>query len=200
MGKIDIHKEENDVAIPRETVTLWEVFGLLAFLLIAIVGTLFYLRYSKYSILADFFHKPIPSLSIESILARDGNKAVGDKVELKITESELNELAGIASGDMPLKKPDLKITENGVIVTGKYGNAWLGVPVEAIIIPKAQNGKINFEIKEIKAAGVAAPPKIKDQIQPIISQKFAGLFAGKKINVTDARAMTGFLLIEGTNE
>lgn len=200
MGKIRPKTEENDIILPKESVTLAEVFGLLAFLLIIIVGTLFYLRYSKYSILADFFGKKIPAFSIESILSRDQNKAVGDKVEFKITEKELNELSGIASGDIPLKKPELKITGDGVIVSGKYGNAWLGVPVEAVMVPKAENGQLNFEIKEIKAAGVVAPPKIKDSLQPTISRKFAGLFAGKKINVTYAKAMTGFLLIEGTNE
>jgi hypothetical protein len=107
-------------------------------------------------------------------------------------------MIGISDSNFPLKKASLKIKAEGIVISGKTANGFWGVPVDVLIMPISNAGKIIFNLKEIKAAGVVAPPKIADSLSPKINSLFySNSFTDlNKLKVQSVRTLIGYVLIE----
>jgi hypothetical protein len=185
--------------LPKESVTLTSVFVFLGLIFVLIAGALIYLRFSSWSIFASFYHKEIltPGISINDISARvKTTQTTGKSVDVKITDLELKNLINLSSDQFPLKKSDAHIKPEGIFVTGKTSTSFLGVSVEVLIIPRIENQKVAFEIKEIKAGGIAAPPKIVDMIKPKFESLFSQIANNQDFKATSVRTQVGFMVIE----
>ncbi len=184
----------------KDTLTLKAVFIFLEFIFILIIGMLFYLRFSSWSTLSSFYVKSLPKgASFTDMFNSEKSKSVSAKtVELKVSEDELSKMIGISDSNFPLKKASLKIKAEGIVISGKTANGFWGVPVDVLIIPISNAGKIIFNLKEIKAAGVVAPPKIADSLSPKINSLFySNSFTDlNKLKVQSVRTLIGYVLIE----
>lgn len=195
--------DQNDELIApakaKETMSLVSVFLLLGFIFALIAGTLFFLRFSSYSSIATRYLKKTAVFNLHDYFAQNVVKAaIGDQVEIRIDEGKLADALGVSNTTFPLKKAKLAIKPEGVVLTGKISGGFFGLPAEVTVMPKALDGEIVFEVASIKAAGVPAPPKIVDVLQPAISSAFANLSLSKgEIKVTEVRPMLSYLLIEG---
>ncbi len=192
--------KHNDIAPHKEGITLTAVFIFLGSIFVLIVGMLFYLRFSSWSPLNGFYIKNIPKgVSFADLF--NGEKAKSGElktIEIKISEEELSKTIGISRSDFPLKSPTLKIKSEGIIISGKTANGFWGVPVDVLFVPISNNGKILFNLKEIKAAGVVAPPKIADTLSPKMNSLFySNSFSDlDKLKVRDVRTLVGYMIIE----
>ncbi|MCX6809091.1 MAG: hypothetical protein NTW50_05520 [Candidatus Berkelbacteria bacterium] len=186
---------------PKETVTLLSVFAFLGFIFLLLGSFLFYLRFSGYSPLADYYAKMKAGekVNIESMLAtKIGKPVTGKKVEIQVSESELNSSLDLTTQITAIKKPVLKITANGIVLSGRTAAAFWGVSVSATIKPEVKNSMIKYEVTKIEAAGVQAPPKIADPLKSSLNLLlYNALPVEKNITVTEIRTMSGYLLIDG---
>jgi len=181
----------------RESITLTQVFIFLGFLLVILISFVFYLKYSSFS-----------PLNLNKIKV-DGNIDLGSKyleeikkpsvvLEMTISEAELGQIIKVNDPSFPLKKAELKIKPEGIIINGKTSNMPWGMKVDALVIPIVQDGKLNFEIKEIKTLGVIAPPKISDALNPKFSTLFENIIPqSNQVEITDVKTLLGKLFIEG---
>jgi hypothetical protein len=201
MDKNNERKQEYETEIPKETISLTAVFIFLGFVLAMILSMLFYLRFSSWSPFSDFFHKHISTdisfLDIYNKQKTDSTSSNISGTDIKLTENELGQMIGIQNSDFPLKKATLVVKPEGVIVSGKTSTAFWGVPVEVTLMPKVVDGKVIFEITEIKAAGVVAPPKISGTLTTKLSTLFTTASNQiNKINISNVRTMVGYILLE----
>jgi len=184
----------------KESITLTSVFIFLGFIFVLIVGMLFYLRFSSWSPFSGFYLKNISNgISFTDLFNKE--KAISKMattIEMKITEDDLSKMLGLSNSDFPLKKASLKIKPEGIIISGKTANGFWGVPVDVLFVPISNNGKILFNLKEIKAAGVVAPPKIADTLSPKMNSLFySNSFSDlDKLKVKDVRTLVGYMIIE----
>lgn len=192
-----IKNEEED---RKESITLTQVFIFLGFILAILVAFLFYLKFSSFSPLnlnklnvkTDF------NLSSKYL---DEVKKPSAVFEMTISEVELAQIVKVTDPSFPLKKAELKIVPEGITISGKTSSAPWGMKVDILVVPVVQLGKLSFEIKEIKALGVVAPPKISDAINPKISPLFEDIFPqSDKVEVQDAKTLLGKLYIEGAKK
>jgi len=192
---------KNELALaPKQTVTVRMVFIFLSVILAMFILFLFYLRYSNFSPLAGYYTKKeqskIPTLS-SYLTIKLGNHLSGETVQLKIIDTQLAEVVGISNPTFPLKKAKLSIDDTGVHVSGKTSNSIFGLNTEVLLEPRAQNGKLVFSIKEIKAGGVTAPSKIVYAISPLISSAFEKVMpVNYNLDVTAARTIPQYLVVD----
>lgn len=191
--------KNKDADSPKESITLTAVFIFLGFIFVLIIGMLFYLRYSSWSSFSSFYVKNLPkTTSFTDIFNKEKAKSTTAKtVDITITEDELSKMVGLGDASFPLKKASLKITAEGIVISGKTANGFWGVPVEVLFVPFTNNGKIMFNLKEIKAAGVVAPPKISETLSPkmnsiFYSSSFSDL---DKLKIAEARTLVGYMII-----
>ncbi len=136
----------------------------LASVLLTIVLGLLYLKFHK-SFVVDL----APNMDKNMTLLEKLNKQIDDQsgeelITITITENDINKLLTSYS-DFPLKDPSATIKAGGLILKGKTGF----LNIETLIMPKAEKGKLIYEIKDIKAAGVPAPQKVADPLKGQLS-------------------------------
>lgn len=200
MNRNQKNLRSNEVTeLPQESVTIRGVFIFLGLIFILIAGGLVYLRFSSWSIFAPYYNKDItlPGISLSDISNQQQiSQPDSQIIEVKITDSELRSLINLSSDQFPLKKADANIKPEGILVTGKTSNNILGVGVEVVIIPKVVNQKVAFEIKEIKAGGITAPPKIVNMIRPKFEDLFSQISEKQNFKAKSVRTQVGFMIIE----
>ena len=191
------------VAGPKKTISVKAVLLYMLFLFAIFVTFMIWFRYSNFSPLADYYQKgiAITKVNLRTLFSDkvSADKTAGSKVEIKVTEQQLSDAASVTKPSFPLKKASLKIVPAGVQISGKMPDAiWDFMTVEITLLPVVKDDVVTFEIKEIKAAGVQAPPKITDIVTPEINNIFSyALPKNKELKITDVYSMQGFLRIEG---
>ena len=185
---------------PKQTVTVRMVFVFLGVIFAMFVLFLVYLRYSNFSPLANYYTKKeqakIPTLT-NYLTIKLGNHLAGETVQLKIVDTQLADVVGVSNPTFPLKKAKLSIDDTGVHITGRTSNSIFGLNTDVLLEPRAQNKKLVFSIKEIKAGGVTAPQKVVYSISPLISDSFSKVLpTNYNLNVSAARTIPQYLVID----
>jgi hypothetical protein len=188
---------------PKKTVSVKAVIGYMGFLFAIFVTFMVWFRYSNFSPLADWYDKgiTIQKVDIRSLFnskVTSGSTVTGN-IELKITEQQIIDAAGVDKTSFPLKKAKLKVVPAGIEIEGKMSDKiWDFMMVKITLKPVVKDDAVSFDIEKIEASGVQAPPKITDLITPKIDYIFANLLPKDKLfKVTQVYAMQGFLLIDG---
>jgi hypothetical protein len=185
---------------PRESITVRSVFLFLGFIFFIFASFLFYMRYSGYSPLSEKYKKSnsaTTSSLTELVKKQTDNPIATKKFSLTISENDLRNGLDLSNGLLDLKKATLKITEAGIIVSGKTGG-WFGLPISATVVPKVENGRLVYDVTEIKAADVTAPPKIVDSLKPQLAVLFrSAILMDKNVVVLEVHCLTGSMYIEG---
>lgn len=195
----DKENKIDGVEIPKESISLTAVLVFLGIVFALLLIMVFYLRFSSWSPLSGYYlKKKLPDFSIADVFNREKTQSPSLKeVDLTITEEELAKSINITGSDFPLKKPSLKIKPEGIVISGKTSSGFWGVPVEVVFEPKVGGGMLLFNIKEIKAAGVVAPPKIADSLTPKMNSVFYNAFSGlDNLKITGARTLVGYMILE----
>ncbi|MFA6963966.1 MAG: hypothetical protein WC227_04665 [Patescibacteria group bacterium] len=187
---------------PHESVTIKGVFVFLSFIFLIFLSFIFYLRFSGFSPMVEIYKlkKPVVNFNLADYLTGEANTSISKNFEIKINEEQLKETIKLGDRFIDLKKPDIKIKPEGVIITGKSSGGFFGINVEVLAIPEADAGKLKFKIKEIKAAGVVAPPRIADPLTSQINLALRDVAVPEGLTVTEVRTMTGYILVEGTKK
>lgn len=190
--------DESLVEMLKESVTLTGVFVFLGLIFLILVSFMVYLRFSNWSPFASFYQSAAvaPVSFLDQYNQQKSLAPTSKTADIKVTEDNLSQMINLSGSNFPLKNPSLKITPDGVDINGKTSNFFWGVSVDVILVPKVGGGKMIFNVKEIKAAGVVAPPKISDplnsQISPLFNDAFSGL---NQLKVDDVHCMVGYLLL-----
>jgi len=202
MERWDSNKKEKVQLKPKETVTVKAVFVFLSGILLILVSFLFYLRFSGFSPMFDFYHPKVAvaAFNFKDYLSKETNESSGKTIFIKIDEAQLAETINLTNGFINLNNPVLKINTDGVTISGKTSGGIFGLNVDSVIFPKAQNGKLAFEVKEIKAAGVPAPTKIADPLMSALNMSLRNTVVPENLSITSVHCMVGYLLVEGTKK
>lgn len=149
---------------PRSSCSIFALVITLVIILLILVTGLFYLKFKDYKFVVQENQKN-QNLDLRSKIEKQIEDQSGEEsLTITVTDDDINSLLkGYAN--FPLKDPSAKINESGITISGKYGL----INVDVLVLPKVENGKINYEIKEIKAAGVTAPKKISDAVSSELS-------------------------------
>jgi len=196
---------ELPIEVAHPSISVTTVFSIVGILFLVLVFALYFFRYNSASPFYQYYNKkPAANISLNSSLDSSlqtgiNKTASGKSVELRLTEAQIGAAICISCDTFPLKKGTLKMTPDGIVISGKTTTAFWGVNLDIIFKPKAENGQIVFELTEFKAAGVSAPPKITS----LYSDKLKGLFiniipAGQSIKITEVHSLVGSILIIGT--
>jgi len=180
---------------PKQSVSIKGVIFFLAFLFLIFVSFLVYLRYSNFSPLAGIFHPELNWVSKDAPLTLQLKKDTG-KVELKIACPDLETVLGLYGDDFPLKNPSCSINTKGVSIKGKLSEKLWSLKVEALMMPRAEEGKLVFEIVSIKAMGVTVPGEIASRVSAPLKEGSKNILP-EGISVTEVRPMVGYVLVEG---
>jgi len=181
---------END-PIPKSSCALWSIFLLLFIILLALIGLLFYLKTKDLSI-----SKPKTNSNINAAIQLASSS--GEEVTLKITEEQLQGAIKADDSNFPIKKATVKINTDKIIISGKTSNNFWGLNVEVSLTPKVEDGKVKFDITEIKSAGLKAPNSISDVVNNNLGQYLDGLSSTMgDIEVTDVKLEEGFVTVTG---
>lgn len=197
MPKKGFSKEDGSQKLPKESISLTAVFIFLGFIFVLLISMLIYLRFCSWSPFYDFYNKKtVPTTSLVDLFNKTKSTSL-KTVELKISEADLSATAGVNRSDFPLKNAVLKIKPEGIIVSGKTSSAFWGIPVDITLVPVTGNGKLLIQIKEIRASGVVAPPKISQQLTPKVNTIFSQTISGfDNLNIKEARTSVGFMILE----
>lgn len=181
---------END-PIPKSSCALWSIFLLLFIILLALIGLLFYLKAKDFSL-----SKPKTNTNINASIQL--NSSEGEEVTLKITEEQLQGAIKADDANFPIKKATVKINTDKIILSGKTSNNFWGLNVEVSLVPKVEEGKVKFDITEIKSAGLKAPNSISDVVNNNLGQYLDGLSSLiDDIEVTDFKLEEGYITVTG---
>ena len=189
-------------SVKKESISVTTVFVIAGILFATLCFAIIFFRYSTLSPFHKFYTKLPPKVDLSNYLKDKSDKATpGEIVALQLTESQLSEAVCLSCETFPLKNPTLKITPDGIIVDGKTSKGFWGMKMEFILLPKIVLGRLNFEITEVKAAGVKAPVKLTDSFNPQINYLFSQVLSGdQQIVLTEARCMVGYLRLEGSKK
>jgi len=186
---------------PKETVSVGAVFFFLSFIFVIFASFLFYLRFSSFSPLTEYYAKirAKDQIDLRTLFQNEiGKTGSRTKVEIKITDKDLATSLDLANSLYDLKKPEVFVKPEGIWLRGRSSDGFLGVKVEALIFPKVESGKVKYDIKEIKAAGVQAPPRIADSLKSRLAVIFStALPTDKNFQITSITPMEGYLFVEG---
>ena len=194
---------EGGVSGPKKTVSVRAVLLYMAFLFAIFVTFMIWFRYSNFSPLVEYYNKDIylPKVDIRSLYSSKitSGATVAGNIELKITEQQIIDAAGVEKASFPLKKAKLKVVPAGIEIEGKMSEKiWDFMTVKITLKPVVKDDSVAFDIEKVEASGVQAPPKITDLISPKIDYIFANLLPkNKAMKVTQVYSMQGFLRIEG---
>lgn len=184
---------------PKESISATAVFVFLALLFLLFSSFIVYLRFSNISPLAALYAlKPDIKLEDQSSLSAQLKQSQNAHLELIITEREFCSLVGIYSQEFPLKNPTCLIKPDGVTISGKTSDKFYAPKLDTLIIPKAENDKLVFEIKEAKVWGVPAPDTLA---KPVFENLNSGLNQvlpdSNNVKVMEVRSMVGYIRVEG---
>lgn len=186
-----VPKDEKDNPIPKSSCALWFIFLLLFVILLALIGLLFYLKTKDLS-----FSKSKTNTNTNTSIQLDSSQ--GEDVTLKITEAQLQSAIKADDANFPIKKVTVKITTDKINISGKTSNNFWGLNVEVSLVPKVENGKVKFDITEIKSAGMKAPNSISDVVNNNLGQYLDGLSSSiGDVEVSAVELSSGYLTVTG---
>jgi len=158
--KIDIEEQlaGETVDKPKSSCSILAIVIFLSVILLIFAGALTYIKFKNYKLIVP--RGDSSTLDLRSKIEKQIDDQSADQtITITINESDINS-AFSSYPSFPLKNPAVKISKSDMTVFGKYGF----IKIDVLVVPKVANGKIDYEITEIKAAGVAAPKKISDSV------------------------------------
>ena len=175
--------------------SVWPVIIALFIIFILLLSGVVFLRYGSGVNLKSFDFKKV---SINDNLKNQIDNQKGEKVvQIRLTEDDVNKLLNTDAPDFPLKSPSVKITPEKIILLGKTGNSPLAFKVEVGIIPQVLDGKVNFDIKEIKTAGVSAPKVVTDKVNKELSSYLKQYSPSEDVKISEVKLYDGYLTLTG---
>lgn len=173
---------------------LWVVVALLIIFILMLAGA-FYL---KSKIKMPSFPSRSSSLSLDENISKQLEDQIGESiVSIRISEDELSSILNANSEEFPLKKASVKITPEKIILSGKTSNSSLSFKVDVGIVPKVSEGKVVFEIKEIKTGGVSAPKVVTDEVNKNLSSYLSQFNLNDDVQVTEVKLYQDYLIATG---
>lgn len=186
---------EDESIIQRSSCSLLAVLSVLAIIFLVFLFLLLRMRSMDTKTITDI-QTNTPAISSTDQSALD-TKVPGEAISLRITAEKLDS-AVKALKDFPLKKPSVKIDSSKILLSGKTSNSIFGLSVDVSIVPKVSDGKISYDITEIKASGVAAPKAISDQINQNLASSLSGILpVDSSVNISEIKLSDGYLDIIG---
>ncbi len=186
------YDSKNDQSKKR---SIGPVITVLIVIFLLLLSGIVFLRYGSNIHLNNFSFK---KASINDNLKNQLDNQKGEKeVQIRLSEDDVNKLLNTDAPDFPLKSPSVKITPEKIILSGKTGNSPLSFKVEVGIIPQALNGKVNFDIKEIKTAGVSAPKVVTDKVNRELSSYLKQYSPSEDIKISEVKLYNSYLVITG---
>lgn len=184
---------------PKESISATAVFIFLALLFLIFSSFIVYLRFSNISPLAALYAlKPDIKLEGQSSLSTQLKQSQNTHLELIITEREFCSLAGIYSQEFPLKNPTCLIKPDGITISGKTSDKFYSPKLDILIIPKAENEKLVFEIEKAKVWGVSAPETLTKPVFDNLNSRLGQVLPDSdNVKVTEVRSMVGYIRVEG---
>lgn len=185
-----VPEDEKESPVPKSSCALWSIFLILFIILLAIIGSLFYLKTKKFATSTQIINLNINSAktSLQS----------GEEVTLKLTEADIQNAINANDDNFPLKKASVKVNPDKIILSGKTSGGFLGLNVEVGIVPKVESGKVEFDITEIKSAGVTAPKSVSDLINKNLGQYLDGLSSSiGNVEVSKVELNAGYIMVTG---
>lgn len=171
------------------------VIVILLLVFVLLLCGVFYIK-NKVKLPANF--KKISSLNLDQNISKQLDDQKGESiVSIRITEDELSNVLNVNSEGFPLKKPSVKITSDKIILSGKTSNSPLSFKLDIGIVPRVENGKVVFDIEDIKTAGVSAPKVVTDEVNKSLSSYLNQVNLNKDIKVTDVKLYQGYLIATG---
>lgn len=191
--KKELIEEEN--IHPHSSCSLWLILLVLIFVLVALIALLVFLNFRKISLP----QKEKVAAPISQNISDKINSVTGEETTIKITEEELAQALNTGDANFPLKKTTVKITQDKITISGKTGEGFLALGVEVGIVPKVEAGKVEFEISEIKSAGVTAPKAVSDKVNDNLKDYFNGISSSfSNIDVKEIKLYSGYMTVTGT--
>lgn len=177
------------------------VFIFVFLIFVILCSMIFYMRFSYTSPIFKFWgHKSDSVSASQNIQNQIGSPEIKD-VEVKITENQLSDLSCVSCDSFPLRHAELSIKSSGVEINGKTSNFFWGINVSATLTPKIENEKLVFDLTNVGAAGVTAPPKITDSLNPKLKEVFANIVpGGDNIAFKQVYSMAGYIRLVGTKK
>lgn len=185
-----VPESDDNKVIPKSSCALWSIFLILFIILLAIIGSLFYLKTKKFSV-----STPKVNVNINSELSASTS---GETISIKLTEAQIQSAINTNDANFPLKKATVKVNPDKIVLSGKTSNKFWGVLVEVGLVPRVESGKVVFDITEIKSAGVTAPKSISDLVNKNLGQYLDGLSSSLgNIEVSKVGLNSGFIMVTG---
>jgi len=183
---------------PKKSCSVWLVIiALLVIFLLILVG-IFYLKFKSNF---HFKNYSLQTTSLDDSVKKQLNDQAGEKeVQIRVSEGDLSKILNTEMSDFPLKDPAVKITPEEALLTGKTSNGPLAFKVEVGIIPKVNNGKVSFDIKQIKTAGVSAPKVVADSVNEKLSNYLKQFSPTEDMKVKDVKMYSGYLIVTGERD
>jgi uncharacterized protein YpmS len=120
--------------------------------------------------------------------------AVTKEDVVSLSEQRLEEMLDVKSDSFPLQNASLKISPEGVKISGRKSKNILSLRLEVITSPEVQNGQLKLNIKEIKAAGISAPKSVVDTINPKLVEALPPLqVASEGVSAKKIELFPGYL-------
>lgn len=183
--------------IIKSSCSLFSIFAVLLFIFLILCGGILYSKYRNFKLSFSGIKKSDNAIVTSRLQNEASSLKSGETAEIKVSDSDLNEIIKGSSG-FPLKNPTAKIGSDQILLSGKTSSGFWGIPLNIGIVPEAKSGKLVFNIKEIKTAGVPAPKQISDSINSNLQQYLnSSLPLANDINVTAVKLETGLLTITG---
>lgn len=105
------------------------------------------------------------------------NANLNNQSPVIISEAEANTIIS-ENKEFPLRNPKLKVFSDKIVVTGKTGSKFLPISTEIEVVPRAESGKIKYDITAIRTGGIEAPKTVKDFINAELGNNLDALFSG----------------------
>ena len=186
-----VPEDEANDTIPKSSCALWSIFLFLILFLALIIGSLFCLKTKNFSFKTSKTNQNVNSIVVPPT-------PIGEEVTLRLTEDQIQKAINADDVNFPIKKSTVKVNTDKIILSGKTSNSFWGINVEVGIVPKVEEGKVVFNITEIKSAGVIAPKSISDLINNNLGQYLDGLSSSVgNIEVSAVTLNTGFMTVMG---
>lgn len=134
--------------------------------------------------------------SSKSLMSEVSDSKNGEVLSIKIAETDLSELLKFSDSNFPVKNPSLKIQSDKIVLSGKSGSSILAMNVEIGLVPKAKDGKLIFEISEMKTAGVPTPQKITESVSKSL-EPYLTIDSLSDIDITDVKLNESEFVITG---
>lgn len=184
---------EDSSPVPKSSCAIWSIFLALFIILLLIIGSLFYLKTKKFSLI-------VPKVNLNTNTSQHDFMS-DEEVTIKLTEAQIQNSINADDANFPLKKAKIKVNSDKILLSGKTSNSFWGVSVEVGIVPKVESGKVQFDITEIKSAGVTAPKSISDLVNKNLSQYLDGLSSSVgNIEVSKVELNDGYVMVTGKQQ